>query len=113
MDIFADALDAIYDSEIGRDGTFSLFTPGARVIDKTGGEEVKPLANGVGVNTIVPAILVRVSELTTRGVTDFATLVDTTATFNGGTWLIINYRSSPQPGGERAGELRLFLRKQT
>lgn len=109
-DIFVTALDAIYDSEIGRDASFAAFSGGARIIDKTGGVEVKPLGNGASVNTIVPAIMVRMAELTARGVTSMAALVGTNVTFNGGTWSIINHRSSPQPGGERAGEVRLFLR---
>jgi hypothetical protein len=115
MDPFVIALDAIYASPVGRDAVFAAIASSAttpmRVVDKTSGEVVKPLAGGPGIATAVPACMVRVSELTARGVTDFATLVSTEVTFSGGTWVIVNYKPAPQPGGESSGELRLTLRK--
>lgn len=112
MDPFVTALDAIYASPIGRDASFSAL-PGVtlRVVDKTGGETVRPLSGGPGVNTALPACMVRIAELTLQGVTDIKNLVDTTVTFSGSTWIIVNTKPAPQPGGEGTGEARLTLRK--
>lgn len=112
MSVFSISLDAIYTSPIGTDATFSAFTPGDRVIDKTAGVEVQPVAGGTKVPTIVVACMVRRAKLIERGVTNLATLVNSTVTFNGATWIIHNYSFAPQPGGELEGEARLHLRKQ-
>jgi hypothetical protein len=111
-DPFVIALDAIYNGPIGRDAAFSaILGETLRVVDKTAGEVVTALSGGAGVSTALPACMVRRAELTAHGITDPKDLVDTTVTFSGATWVIINYKSAPQPGGELVGEARLTLRK--
>jgi stage V sporulation protein SpoVS len=111
MSIFTDALDDIYDSDIGVDATLSILTESVRVIDKTAGVELQP-SGKVSVPTLVPAVAIQRSTLTEAGVTNLATLINTTITLNGATWKIINHRPAPQPGGERDGEVYLILREQ-
>ncbi len=108
MSVFTEALDAIYDSDIGVDAVFSILTESVRVIDKTAGVELK--VGNATLPTVHPAIAVRRTTLTETGVTNLATLVNTTVTVNGVEWKIINHRSAPQPGGERDGEVYLILR---
>lgn len=109
--VWSISLDAIYASPIGSDASFSAF-PGQtiRVVDKTAGIEVSPVAGGGSMPTVLPAAMVRRSTLDGLGTTA-PQLVGTTATLNGVTWNIINYRPSPQPDGEAGGEYSLILRK--
>lgn len=110
MSIFTDALDAIFDSDIGVDATLSVLTDGIRAIDKTTGVDLQPL--GLAQQpTIVPAAVVRRRTLTEAGVTNLASLINATITLNGATWKIVNHGYRPQPGGELDGEVYLFLRK--
>lgn len=111
MSIFIDALDAIYESEVGVDATISILTEAVRVIDKTAGVELRPLGDKGGMMpTVLPVAAIRRAELTEQGVTNLATLLNATITLNGATWKIINHRPAPQPGGERDGEIYLILR---
>lgn len=113
MTLWSVHLDAIYISPVAVDAHFNATTEGfdARVVDKTMGLEVQPEPKGPRVPTLLPAACVRKSELLAKGVTVLATLVDTTVTFSGVTWKIINYGFRPSPEGETGGEIALYLRK--
>lgn len=113
MSIFSDALDIIHSSDIGSDAVFNVLgtTEGTlRVIDKTSGVDLQLIGQAT-VPTIVPAAVVRRSVLTGAGVTNLATLLNTTIALNGATWKIVNHAYRPQPGGEMEGEVYLILRK--
>lgn len=76
------------------------------VIDKTKGMEVQDTKTGVA--TIVPAALVRVPELTARGLTR-ANLRRASVVMNGKTWRVENTVPKPAPTGEADGEYLLHL----
>ncbi len=105
-----DALDEIYASDIAVDGLFSIATDMVRVIDKTAGVDLMPLGQAK-VPTIAPAACVQRRTLTALGVTNLATIINATLTFNGATWRIVNHAYRVQPGGEQDGEVTLILRK--
>ena len=75
------------------------------VLDKTAGVEV---GDKFTVSTILPAAMVRVSELTTNGLA-IASLRGVTITFNGKSWTIMRHEYRPSPKGEGDGELLLIL----
>lgn len=108
--VWAISLDRIYKSPVGTDATFSAFTGVVRVVDKTVGIDVAPVAGAVSMPTASPEAMVRNATLVEKGVT-YQALVNTTITFNGVTWKIINTKPAPQPDGEAGGEYRLILRK--
>lgn len=109
MTIWTDALDAIYASDIGVDGTLSLLTDSIRMVDKTTGVDVQPIGLAT-MPTILPAVCVQRRVLTAAGVTNLSTLINATVTVNGVTWKITNHAYRPQPGGELDGEVFLILR---
>lgn len=74
-------------------------------IDKTAGVE---LGNEIGVPTVLPAAAVRRSDLIAAGVAP-EDLINGTASFNGFTWTIRNFKTDPNPSGEAAGEVLLLL----
>ena len=75
------------------------------VLDKTAGVEV---GDKITVSTILPAAMVRVSELTAAGVSA-SDLRGATITFNGKSWSIMRHEYRPSPNGEADGELLLIL----
>ncbi len=106
------SLDAIYGSPIGVDATFSAFSGTVRVVDKTSGTDLSPVAGGPMMPSVEPAAMIRNSTLLEKGVVA-GELIGTTVTLNGVTWKIINTKPAPQPDGEAGGEYRLILRKPT
>lgn len=72
-------------------------------IDKTSGVEI---GGNVEVQTIVPAAIVRASELASISL---ATLEDGTLVMNSKTWTIKSHMLKPSPKGEGDGEVFLIL----
>lgn len=60
----------------------------------------------VGVMTVIPAAMVRASDL--AGI-DLADLHLATITFNGKTWTVMDHQLAPATTGEGGGEIRLIL----
>lgn len=107
MDFQALLLDPIYSIQ-GVEATLTLESSSEitlTVIDKTAGVDV---GDGAEVQTLLPAAVVRVVELTTAGV-DRTRLRGALLDFNGGNWEIKSYRPKPTLNGEADGELYLFL----
>lgn len=76
------------------------------VIDKTIGAPL--LDDGGLVNSIKPACVVRVPELTARGVA-IAELGDAKIAFNGKSWHVETHKLVPAPTGEAQGEIYFYL----
>lgn len=76
-------------------------------IDKTAGITVAD-AREIGVETILPAAVIRMAELIEGGLaaTD---LSGATLTMNGKAWRVDSYRLVPSPKGEADGEAWLLL----
>lgn len=110
LEIFSAALDEVY-AALGTDATFAAI-PGETltVIDKTAGVDLEAGNGSIKRPTLQPAAVVRRAELTSAGVTDLATIVNTVVTFNGKAWRIASHKSKPTPEGEDKGELYLVLR---
>jgi hypothetical protein len=92
----------------GVEGTLTL--PGTdgdvivlAAIDKTSGVEVGGSAD---VQTILPAAVVRASELSSISLTD---LEDATLVLNSKTWVVKSHMLKPSPKGEADGEVYLIL----
>lgn len=85
-------------------------TDGAEItltaLDKTAGVEV---GGSVEVQTILPAAVVRASELSSVDLTD---LEDSSLAMNGKTWRVKSYMLKPSPKGEGDGEVYLVLSEQ-
>jgi hypothetical protein len=110
MDVFKDALDAIYRTNIGRGAVLSGLGTAITVVDKTAGVDEPTLPQSPGrVPTVQPAVCVRNAELALHGLVP-ANVIGRTLTFNGRTWKIISHRLRPGPGGEDVGESFLYLR---
>ena len=75
-------------------------------LDKTAGVAV---GGAVDVQTVVPAAVVRVTELAAKGVTP-AQVDDGQITLNGVTWVIEAHKPAPSPNGEADGEVYLLLK---
>lgn len=113
MDWTAILLDPNY-AAFGVDATLTI-APGTTdqaehsltVIDKTSGVPVTGAA-GFEVETITPAAVVRMAELTAASVARTA-LDRGTIEFNGKTWAITSHILRPSPGGEADGEVMLLL----
>ncbi len=112
MDVFKDALDAIYGTDIGRDAVLSGLATPIRVVDKTAGVDdatLTPAGNPGRVPTIQPAVCIRNAELSAAGLIP-ANVIGRILTFNGRSWKVISHRLRPGPGGEDVGESYFFLR---
>lgn len=110
MDYQATLYDPIYsvqgvDATLTLEGALAPLT-GLTVLDKTGGVDVG--SNEMNVQTILPAAVLRVVELTARGV-DVDSLPRAVLEFNDSTWRVKSYRPKPSPKGERDGEVYLIL----
>lgn len=79
------------------------------VIDKTSGVPTSLEGFGPELNTIRPAAVLRISELSGSVEVPLAELTGGIITFNGKTWRIESYQLRPSPGGEADGEVWLFL----
>lgn len=77
------------------------------VVDRTAGLVMTDAGN-VDVQTVLPAALVRMSELTENGIAA-AGLDGREIAFNGKTWRVESTRPKPSPEGEATGELVLLL----
>ena len=75
------------------------------VLDKTAGVTV---GQAVEVQTVLPAAIVRATELAAAGVAR-AGLDGRQLAFNGKTWRIASWHAEPSPNGEDDGEVYLFL----
>lgn len=110
MSIWSDALDTIYESDIGTDAVLEAFgTEEVRVLDKTSGIDLRILGKA-DVKTIVPAACIRRASLVEAGL-DPVDLLRTAVTMNDQTWTIINHGYRARPDGETQGELFLILRQ--
>ena len=111
MTIWSNMLDAIYASEIGVSATLTAGTgTGAdglsvTAIDKTSGLEVSDQDN---LQTIRPAAIVRMAELTAAGILH-SELDSGSLAIAGKTWRIHSYFLKPNPDGEIKGEVVLLL----
>lgn len=74
-------------------------------IDKTAGV---PVGDPHGVETIVPAAVIRMAELLAGGLSA-ADLSGAALELNDKTWRVESYRLLPTPKGEADGEAMLFL----
>lgn len=110
MDFQALLFDPIYLVQ-GVDATLTLAgvsesIDGLTVLDKTGGIAIE--GDGPDVQTILPAAVIRVAELTAKGVTA-RQVIRAILEFNGKRWRVKTYRPKPSPKGELDGELFLLL----
>lgn len=79
---------------------------GLTILDKTAGVDVGD--GDVNVQTILPAAVLRVVELTENGVS-VDQLPKAIVEFNNSRWRVKSYRPKPTLKGERDGEVYLFL----
>lgn len=111
MTIWSDMLDRIYESEIGVSATLTAGTgTGAdglsvTVIDKTSGLEISDQEN---LQTIRPAAIVRMAELTAAGIAH-SELDSGSLALAAKTWRIHSHFLKPNPDGELKGEVVLLL----
>jgi len=112
---FGSLLHAPAYSIYGTTATLTLASGGApiplTVIDKSSGLEVLTEdghEGGIRTTTLVPAALVRVSDLTAAGVTR-KQLRRATLEMNGKSYRVENSLPRPVASGEADGELALFL----
>lgn len=109
--IWADNLDALYNSDIAVD---AVLTAGAgdpldvRIMDKTEGVVISA-ANEPDVQTIVPVAVVSMAQLTAGGI-DVDTIDGSTLAIDGKAWTVTSHRYKPTPDGETKGELILLLK---
>ena len=87
------------------------------VLDKTAGLTARPAVSGsfgqgIGVETIEPAAMARMSAVIEAGI-DLAALDQATLTMNGKCWTVVSHRLEPGLGGETTGEVRLVLMEET
>lgn len=109
MDYQAILYDPIYNTQ-GVDAVLA-FASGEQydlvVLDKTLGIDV---GDGVQAQTIRPAAVARIPELTALGIGIERFMEEgTKITFNGFTWNIETTRNRPSPNGELDGEVFMFL----
>lgn len=78
-------------------------------LDKTAGIDVG--GGDVQVQTIAPAAVLRVAELTARGVA-LDDLIKAKLLMNGNEWRVNSHRPKPSPKGQRDGEVYLILGSQ-
>lgn len=111
MTIWQDSLNSIYASEAGVNATLSAGTAGSgltmRMLDKTVGIKVGD-PDDPQVVTILPAVFVRMSELTSNSLTR-RDLDGSTVTIGGSDWRVKSHILFPTPDGELKGEACLFL----
>jgi len=79
------------------------------ILDKTAGVDI---GEDVNIQTIRPVGVLRVAELTARGVS-VDSLEGARIAFNGLSWEVTSYRVKPSPKGERDGEVYLILSDKT
>lgn len=110
MTIWSDQLDSIYASPIASECTLVPGTGGVPVlikaIDKTVGVEV--FNDSVAGMTIRPAAYLRMSDVTSNGLTR-GDLDQGTLTISDKTWRIVSHLLRPNPDGELKGEVCVLL----
>lgn len=79
---------------------------GLTALDKTAGIDTGD--GDVQVPTIAPAAMLRVAELTAKGVT-LDNLIKARILMNGNEWRVVSHKTRPSPKGERDGEVLLVL----
>lgn len=79
-----------------------------QIIDKTDGLPAESNDSGIEIHTVKPACVIRVVDLDALGV-DIATIDGGIIAFNGKTWRIESHSRLPSPGGERDGQVALWL----
>lgn len=104
----------LYDPIYAVLGVPALLTPSTdaseiplTVIDKTEGVAIDE-GNGISISTIKPAAMVRMSEITAKGMTR-DDLKKGSICFNGHDWTIVATQPKPSPSG--SGELYLILQE--
>lgn len=108
VDIFQTSLDSIYFT-LGVDATLEvgseMYT--IRAIDKTTGQVLN--VGKADMPDWKPMCAVKVVDLATLLIINYADLIDAIITLNGVAWTIVNYTPKPTPYG--GGELYLELRQ--
>jgi hypothetical protein len=110
MDYQAALLDPIYNT-VGVPAVLTLFDgqefTDLTVLDKSAG--VDNGDGGVTVQTMVPAAVIRASELVANSI-ERTQLQNAVLEMNSTTWTVTSFKPKPSPKGELDGEVILFLK---